>query len=74
VDALRLARRHGRGDGLKDLVGFYAELLLGGLPDAGWGERLLAAVGAARPGRATGATAARQVVALTLASPEGQLL
>jgi uncharacterized protein (DUF1800 family) len=74
VDALGLARRHGRGDGLQDLVGFYAELLLGGLPDAGWGERLLAAVGAVRPGRAADAAAARQVVALTLASPEGQLL
>ena len=74
VDALGLARRHGRGGNLKDLVEFYAELLLGGLPDAEWGERLLSAVSMGHPGPEANAAAARQVVVLILASPEGQLL
>jgi hypothetical protein len=74
VDALGLARRHGRGDGLKDLIRFYTELLLGGPPDAEWGDRLLAAVRTGRRGRAAEGAAARQIVALILASPEGQLL
>jgi hypothetical protein len=69
VNALGLARRHGRGDSLEDVAGFYAELLLGGVTDARWCDRLLAAVGKKRGGQAS-----RQMVALTLASPEGQLL
>jgi hypothetical protein len=73
VDALGLARRHRRGGSLKDLIGFYADLLLGGPPDAEWNDRLLAAVDRRRAARAL-AVAARQVVVLTLASPEGQLL
>jgi hypothetical protein len=73
VDALGLARRHRKGDTLEELIRFYADLLLGGPPDAKWGDRLLAAVRPACRGRADKATIARQIVALTLASPEGQL-
>jgi hypothetical protein len=85
VDALGLARRHGRGDNLKDLIRFYAELLLGGLPSAEWGDRLLTRSPAGGPwgrhpacrsnGRQDACpTVARHIVALILASPEGQLL
>jgi uncharacterized protein (DUF1800 family) len=73
-DALGLARRHHRGDSLKELIRFYAELLLGGLPDVPWGDRVLDAVDTTHGKRPAAAAAARQVVALILASPEGQLL
>jgi hypothetical protein len=69
-DPPALARRHGRGGDLASLVSFHAELLLGGLPDAGWRDQLLAALG---PKPVTDAATARQAVALILASPEAQL-
>jgi hypothetical protein len=74
VDALGLARRHGQGDRLEDLVGFYADLLLGGPPEEKWGDRLQAAVRATPAGKVVTATTARQIVALTLASPAAQLV
>jgi hypothetical protein len=70
VDALGLARRHGRGDNLHNIVAFFAELLLGAVPSRVWRERLLAGLGrkaAAEP------SSARQIASLVLACPEAQL-
>jgi uncharacterized protein (DUF1800 family) len=69
-DALGLARRHGRADRLESVLTFYAELLLGGVPSAGWGRRVLESLGG-RP--ALNADTARRVVILVLSSPEAQL-
>jgi uncharacterized protein (DUF1800 family) len=67
LDALALARRHGRGGDLRDLIAFYGDLLLPGpRPD----DRVAAAVGAKA---ALTAETARRVVILLLASPEAQL-
>jgi uncharacterized protein (DUF1800 family) len=70
ADALRLARRHGRADSVAAVVTFYAELLLGGVPDAAWRERILAALG---PVPAADDRTARRAAALVLCSPEAQL-
>ncbi len=70
ADALGLARRHGRAGSVTAIVTFYAELLLGGVPDAAWRERILAALG---PGPAADDRTARRVAALVLTSPEAQL-
>jgi uncharacterized protein (DUF1800 family) len=70
LDVRALARRHGRGRDLDDLVTFYAELLLGTGPGHAWRERL---VRASRPGRGREAETARRAVVLLLASPEAQL-
>ncbi|HEY7315868.1 MAG TPA: DUF1800 domain-containing protein [Gemmataceae bacterium] len=70
VDALGLARRHGRGDNREDIVVFFAELLLGAVPGRAWRERLLTAVDGKRaeePARVP------RLVALLIASPEAQL-
>jgi hypothetical protein len=66
-DALALAKRHGRGGNLRDLIAFYGDLLLTGTrPD----ERITATLGA----KATlTAERARRAVLLILASPEAQL-
>jgi len=74
ADALGLAQRHGRGRDWKELLGFYADLLLGGLPDAAWRERLLAALGPKHRRQAPNGTTARHLVGLILACPEAQLL
>jgi hypothetical protein len=71
VDALGLAKRHGRAGDLDSIVTFYGELLLGAA--AGhqhWRERIQRALGS--QARATPANV-RRVVALILASPEAQL-
>ncbi|HEX5270785.1 MAG TPA: DUF1800 family protein, partial [Gemmataceae bacterium] len=70
LDALALARRHGRGRDCDDLVSFYAGLLLGADPGAAWRERLARA---ARPKAVPDADAARRVVVFLLASPEAHL-
>lgn len=70
VDALGLARKHGRGDSLNGLVTFFAELVLGALPGRAWSERLLARLG---PKAAVDSPTARRIAALVLASPEAQL-
>jgi uncharacterized protein (DUF1800 family) len=70
LDALGLARRHGRGRGLDDLVSFYAELLTGADPGEAWRGRLARAI---RPGPKLDADSARRAVVLLLASPEAQL-
>jgi uncharacterized protein (DUF1800 family) len=70
LDAVALARKHGRGGGLGELARFYADLLLGGVPSEGWLKRLLAGLGG-KPSL-TPDTACR-VVILTLSSPEAQL-
>jgi uncharacterized protein (DUF1800 family) len=69
-DPLPLARRHDRGRDLDDTLAFYSELLLGTPPAPAWRERLLAAL-SPKPGQE--AEAARQAVAVILASPEAQL-
>jgi uncharacterized protein (DUF1800 family) len=69
-DVLALAWRHGRGRDLEDLVAFFAEVLLGGVPSRAWGERLLAALG---PGAAADSATARRVAALVLICPESWL-
>jgi len=74
LDALGLARRHGRGRDTADVVSFFGELLRGGDPLRGCPaaaaerDRLLAAVGPAPD-----AAAARRAVALLLAAPEALL-
>jgi uncharacterized protein (DUF1800 family) len=65
LDALALAKRHGHGGGLEDVVAFYGKLLEGAVPAEARRKRLLAALGA-RPD-------ARRAVALMLASPEYHL-
>jgi hypothetical protein len=70
VDALGLARRHGRADSAAALVTFYAELLLGGVPGPAWRGRILSALGA---NPAADAGTARRVAALVLTTPEAQL-
>jgi uncharacterized protein (DUF1800 family) len=67
LDALALAKRHGRGGHLRELIAFYGDLLLPGIrPD----DRVEAAVGAKA---ALTAENARRAVILLLASPEAQL-
>jgi uncharacterized protein (DUF1800 family) len=70
LDALGLARRHGRADNLETIIAFYGELLLGVAPSEAMRTRILAALGP-RP-TAAPATVLR-AVALMLASPEAQL-
>jgi uncharacterized protein (DUF1800 family) len=70
LDALGLARVHGRGNDLEDTVTFLGELLLGYIPAPPWQKLLVSALGP-RP-TLTADTAGRAVV-LILASPEAQL-
>jgi uncharacterized protein (DUF1800 family) len=69
-DGLALARRHGRGRDLDAVLTFYAELLTGGPPAAGWKKRLLRALS---PKAALDGDTVRAAVALMVASPEVQL-
>ncbi len=71
LDALALARRHGRGKDLDDFLAFAGELLLGAAPTAAEHERLLRAL-TAKNGALE--EKARWSVALILASPEAQLV
>jgi uncharacterized protein (DUF1800 family) len=70
ADALGLARRHGHGDDLENIVTFFAELLLGAVPGRAWRERLLAAV---TPKATVEPSTVRRIAALILACPEAQL-
>jgi hypothetical protein len=70
LDGLALARRHGRGRDLDDVLAFCAELLTGAPPDAAWGKRLHAALG---PKATLDAKTVALTVALAMASPEAQL-
>ncbi|HEY8505219.1 MAG TPA: DUF1800 family protein, partial [Gemmataceae bacterium] len=69
-DALALARRHGRGDDAGSDAAFCAGLVFGAEPAPGWCDKL------ARAADSAGAMpeAARRIAALTLASPESQLM
>jgi uncharacterized protein (DUF1800 family) len=70
LDVLALARRHGRGRDVDDLIAFYSQLLLGLEPDKAWRQRLARAL----PGRQTlDADAARRAVVLILTAPEAHL-
>jgi uncharacterized protein (DUF1800 family) len=69
-DPAALAKRHGRGGDLPDMVAFYGELLEGAAPTPARRSRLLAALGS----RASATpTDARRAVAFMLAAPEYQL-
>jgi uncharacterized protein (DUF1800 family) len=70
LDALALARRHGRSADLETAVGFHAELVLGRPPPPAWRARLLAALG---PQASLTAPTLRRAVQLILASPDAQL-
>src|SRR5262249_46684446 len=70
LDAIALAEKHGRGRGLEAVIGFTAELMTGAPPDAGWLNRLLAALG---PRAMRQPVTARAAVALVAASPEVQI-
>jgi uncharacterized protein (DUF1800 family) len=70
VDALGLARRHGHGDDLESIITFFAELVLGAVPDRTWRDQLLSAVG---PKAAAEPATVRRLAALILACPEAQL-
>jgi uncharacterized protein (DUF1800 family) len=66
-DALALAKRHGRGGSLRELIAFYGDLLLS---KARADDRIATALGA----KATlNPETARRAVILILASPEAQL-
>jgi uncharacterized protein (DUF1800 family) len=70
VDALGLARRHGRGGDMEDVIAFLAELLQGRPPEVKRREPILASLGPrarARP------HTVRRALVLLVASPEGQL-
>jgi hypothetical protein len=69
LDGIALARRHGRGRDLKDVLTFYAELLTGAA-DAAWRKRLLAALG---PKAKVQPDTVQAALALVVASPEVQL-
>jgi hypothetical protein len=70
LNGIALARRHGRGHDLDDILTFYAELLTGAPPTPAWKKRLRTALG--RKAAMDDATV-RVAVALTVASPEVQL-
>jgi len=67
LDAVGLARRHGRGADLRELIAFYCDLLLTGTTP---GDRIAAALGV---DTALTAETGRRAVVLILASPEAQL-
>jgi uncharacterized protein (DUF1800 family) len=60
LDALGLARRHGRANNPDDAIDFYCDLFLGRRPGDAWRKQL-------------GGVTPRQAVVLILASPEAQL-
>jgi uncharacterized protein (DUF1800 family) len=68
LDVKELVQKHGGSDDRAGVVNFLADILFGGEPSPGWRGRISNAVGAEWD-----ANAARQVVALALASPEAQL-
>lgn len=70
LDALGMARRHQRGGGLEDVIGFYGKLLLGVPPSAAFRARLRKALGGKT---ALGPETVRRVVVSILASPEWQI-
>jgi uncharacterized protein (DUF1800 family) len=69
-DGLTLARRHGRGTDLEDVLTFIAELLTGISPDPAWRKRLLGPLG---PKAQRDPRTIRTGVALVVASPEVQM-
>jgi uncharacterized protein (DUF1800 family) len=69
LDAIGLARHHGRDGDLVGLLSFCAELWTGGPPSAAWRERVLTSL----EKTATHVEKTRYLVALVLASPEAQL-
>jgi uncharacterized protein (DUF1800 family) len=70
LDAVGLARRHGRGRDLDDFLAFCAELLTGTRPDGSWARRVRSSLGG---GAVLDEKTARVAVALMAASPEAQL-
>jgi hypothetical protein len=70
LDGLALARRHGRGRDLDDLLNYAAELLTGAPAGAAWHKRLSTALG---PRAELGPETARAGIALVAASPEVQM-
>ncbi len=70
LDALGLAARHSRGRDRGEAVGFFAELLMGGEPNADWRGRVDSALNSSS---SWDADDARRAVALILACPEAQL-
>jgi uncharacterized protein (DUF1800 family) len=69
-DPVALAKQHGRGGNLAELLAFYGQLLEGAAPSSARCDRLRAALGT----RASATpTDARRAVALLLAAPEYQL-
>jgi uncharacterized protein (DUF1800 family) len=69
-DLPALARRHGRGPDLEDVLSFVAELLTGLRLVGAWRKRALSALG---PRPKPGPLSLRRGVALLLASPEAQV-
>jgi hypothetical protein len=70
LDGIALARKHGRGGDLEQLLTFYAELLTGAPPGPAWRKRLLGTLGAQAR---LEADTVRAGIALVAASPEVQL-
>jgi uncharacterized protein (DUF1800 family) len=69
-DALAFAERHGRKGNLEEILKFFAELLLGAVPDTSWVQR---AAGVIRSGGGNEADMSRRAIACTLSCPETQL-
>jgi hypothetical protein len=70
LDGLALARQHGRGRDLGDMLTFAAELLTGASPERAWRPRLLDALGSKAK---VDADTTRAAIALVVASPEVQM-
>jgi uncharacterized protein (DUF1800 family) len=69
-DPLALAKRHGRGSDLADVIAFHGELLFGSVPAESLRKRLNVSLGA---NATTLPDTARRAIILLLASPEAQL-
>jgi uncharacterized protein (DUF1800 family) len=69
TDPLALAKKHGRGNNLDDLLAFFGELIHGTPPNKEWSARLVKVLGGGKPN----ADLARRAVVLMLASPEAQV-
>lgn len=69
TDPLALAKKHGRGNDLDDVLAFFGELMHGTPPNKEWSARLLKVLGGGKPNADT----ARRAVVLMLASPEAQV-
>jgi hypothetical protein len=70
IDALGLARRHGRANDVAEVLAFFADLLLGTPAEEGRLKQVQAALG---PQATLTPETARRIVTLVLSMPEAQV-